>query len=305
MKNIILVFVCVLCFVFSSFSQEIREFDLTTPHGTVYNHLHYLQSDRYRPELSARSISTAVDEKSQKEAIRIKQILDAKGLFIVMSKIPGYETGDSIPENTYVIFPEELPDLYLEKRNDNWYYSKETLERLPQIHKSLYPMGSDFLLDIFPKFGTGKFLGLMMWQFIGFLLFLLTAFLSYMVLSKIIDLIISKVAKNRLGDDYSDNQIVHKIARIIGLLLVTHLFSLFLPVLQFPIAFSKPIYLILDILKYIFFIILTLRILDLIIFYAAKWAEKTESKMDDQLLIILKRFLQIGIVVFGFSIVWM
>ncbi len=272
---------------------------LETPHSSVYNHLFYLQIDSYEPSLSARSISDIINLETEEKAIKIKQILDAKGLFVVMSKIPGYNPSDSISGNSYVLFPKEMPEIYLEKRNGNWYYSKETVELIPKLHKQLYPLGSDMLLNVFPKFGTGEFLGIKVWQYLGMLIFLGLAFLFYLIISKIIDIIISSIAKTKLGQEYADNKTVHKIAKLIGLFLVMNLLDLFLPVLQLPIHLSRVAYLVLDILKYCFIILMALNILELIMVYAKSWAEKTESKMDDQLLIILRKFLQIGIVVFG------
>ncbi len=271
----------------------------TSPHDVIYNHLYYLQPDTYQPKISAKSIANEGGEVAEEQAIKIKQILDAKGLFVVMSKIPGHNTKDTIEENTYILFPDEFPEIYVEKRNGRWLYSNETIEMIPLLHKKLYPFGSDALLNVFPKFGNGNFLGLKVWQYIGFGIFLISALLFFLFVSKIIDFILSRMAKTRLGQEFGDHDFVHKMARLLGLILAVSMLDLFLPVLQLPIHVSRFIYLLLDVLKYVFVLLLGLRIVDLLMAYAQKWAEKTESKMDDQLLLIAKRFLQIGVVVFG------
>ncbi len=295
-----LLFIVLLFLSQINIAQENTDFDLSTPYQTVYTHLHHLQSETYNSSKAAKTILYNDEKKAIENVIKIKQILDAKGLFVVMSRIPkeiNYQ--DSLGKNKYILFPKELPKIYLEKKNNNWYYSEETVELIPFIHKELYPWGSDMLLNFFPRFGTGKFLGLMIWQYVGFALLLLAGFIIYLILTKIFDLFLLGFTKTRFGKDISNEKVVHEIARILSLIAVVFLLKMFVTVLQFPIHFSRIIHLVFDVLRFSFFIFLALKIFDFCMLFVSKVIEDTETKMDDQLLIIFKRIIQISIVVFG------
>ena len=56
--------------------------DLSNPHATLYTHLYFLQSDSYQPKKAAKTILGLSEKEAVKKAIRIKKILDGKGLII-------------------------------------------------------------------------------------------------------------------------------------------------------------------------------------------------------------------------------
>ena len=76
-------------------------------------------------------------------AIQLKQILDGKGLFIQINLLP--QENDYIDSTTqralYTPFPNELPSVFLEKKEDDkWYYSTETINQIPKLHKVFIPL---------------------------------------------------------------------------------------------------------------------------------------------------------------------
>ena len=69
-------------------AQENVRVDLSNPNATIYTHLYFLQDDTYQPKKAAKvfhglTLTIAVDK-----AIKLKKILDGKGLFVDFSKIP-------------------------------------------------------------------------------------------------------------------------------------------------------------------------------------------------------------------------
>lgn len=285
----------------SLFSQEKwTSAKQNSPYETVYSHLYFLQSDSYNAIESAKTITGVGEEASIELAIQIKQILDAKNLFVATTKIPkdaAYK--DSLGKHIYYLFPDQLPEVYLEKKGEKWYYSDETIELTPFLHKQLYPYGSSILLKFLPKMGTGKFLGVMIWKYLGFLIFLLLGALIYVVLVRVLDSMFTRLAKTRFNYDESDMDTIHQIAKFVCFLLILYLLKLFLPVLQFPIRLNGAIYLILDVLRYAFLIYLGLRIFDYVTNHLKKAMQRHESPMVDQLFNILKKAVQIAIVGIG------
>ena len=140
---------------------------LETPYNTVLAHLYYLQPDTYRPELAARTIYGVQDSaRAVRLAIQLKQVLDGKGLMVMLNKLPlnsNYQEDSTANRNVYTLFPRELPQVYLEKTGGRWYYSEETVQLIPELHKDVYPFGADLLLNLLPQFGQQEVLGMAVW----------------------------------------------------------------------------------------------------------------------------------------------
>jgi len=52
-----------------------------------------------------------------------------------------------------VIFPNQLPEIYVEKINNSWYYSSETVAHVDLLYNQVYPTGTEQLKTVIPKFG--------------------------------------------------------------------------------------------------------------------------------------------------------
>ncbi|MCH2044890.1 MAG: mechanosensitive ion channel family protein [Saprospiraceae bacterium] len=255
-------------------------------------------------KIAAKQISPNQEKKLTKGeelAIQLKQILDGKGLQVRVGLIP--ENADhldsSSKKHVYVLFPQRLPEVYLERVpiNDEqtefvWVYSKETIKMIPKLHQQVYPFGSHKLLTLLPKFGTASFLGLKVWQYISILILALIATIIHFVISRLLNIFIQFLANTRLGRDHFDKDIVKRIAKILSYLVVTYVVYLFTPVLQLPPALSYYIITGLRILTTIYIIFLALRIIELGNSYFEQIVAETEKTTDDQLLPIVVRSLK-------------
>ena len=65
-------------------------YSLSSPHHTIVTHLSYLQPEKFHPEIAAKAINPnhLTGEKAAKVVIKIKQILDAEGIYIEVGDIP-------------------------------------------------------------------------------------------------------------------------------------------------------------------------------------------------------------------------
>ena len=73
---------------FAGFAQDDVEVNLSNPRATVYTHIYFLQDNSDEPEKSAKTIYGKEEEEAINIAIKIKRILDGKGLEIDFNKIP-------------------------------------------------------------------------------------------------------------------------------------------------------------------------------------------------------------------------
>ncbi len=276
--------------------------DLSTPYNTVRTHLFYLQPDTYQPDLAARALYGVPDSARRVTlAIQLKQILDGKGLYVHLNRLPrDQDYLDSVTnQQVFTLFPEKLPVVYLEKTGDNWYYSEETVANIPDLHSSIYPFGVDILVNIFPSFGQNKFLGLRVWQWIGILLVFLAAFLIHQVLWRIIIPLMRRLASFRKAPLYVKPQIIGRIARYISLILIIQLVKLFIPSLQFQVELSTIVITVLRLLTTLFVVLTGLQIVNIFTHFLSQRTLQTESKLDEQLVPIVESILQVLVVAAG------
>ena len=303
MKQLLLGFSCWIV-ALTGFSQQSNQVPITleTPSNTVYVHLYYLQDNSYRPDLAAQTLYGVEDStQAVRLAIQLKQILDGSGLYVRIGAVPqnpNYQ--DTLSQNqVYTLFPKEFPEIYVEKVEGSWYYSEETINNIPRLHKKVYPFGSDILLNNLPKISQNKLLGLYIWQYIGLAILLLAGLLLYSLLSRIFNPLVRRLSESRLYPSLISSSLVWRIARLFSILVVLRLFKIFLPPLQLPPATAQFAIIVIKVISTALVVLIAFRILDIFITYANKYTKKTESKMDEQLMPIIQRSLQTVILLGG------
>ncbi len=265
---------------------------LETPHNAAYVHLYYLQTDFYEPEKSAQTLNGPQDSLERvKLAIKLKQIFDGKGLYMQLNRIPKDPdfVDTTVNQAVFTPFPNALPEVYLEKTEGEWRYSAETVSQIEALHEEVYPFGADLLLQLAPLVGQREVLGLKAWQFVGLLIILLLAIAVHFILSRILRPVVRRLSNSRLYPALVPTKLIWTIARLVSVLVVIWLIKLFLPPLQLPIEAANFAVVVIRLVSLVLIVAILFRILDIIILYAGKAAERTESKMDEQLLPVLER----------------
>ncbi len=294
--------------------QEAPTGNLSTPQEAAFQHIYYLQENQYNLEKSAQALigkGNEVTPESKARAIKLKQILDGKGLILRPDLIPDNpDYIDSVSKNhVYVPFPKKMPHIYLvrptigkNKRNRKlanfWRYSKESYDFIPELHREVYPLGSHLILEILPKGGT-TYLGLMSWQYIAIACLFALAFLLHFVTWRILNILFKLLARTKLGKDHFDPAIIKKIARIMSYLVVAFIVFIFIPVIMLPVSISYYLIAALKVFNTFFSVLLFLNLVELARSYFKKIVEKTQSKSDDQLLPIFIKILKSFIIVGG------
>lgn len=269
---------------------------LFSPFETIRTHLEYLQPDSYEPDKAAQTLDAAglSPEQKRRLAIQLIQIYDGRGLFVDLEAIPNDPnyTDSLTGEHRYVLFPEELPDVYVVKKGKKWLYSAKTVKKIPQLHRETYPFGIDQLLILMPRQAGSRFLGLSYWQWLGLALLLVLSF----VLHKLFTFIIRKILLRfiiRWRKKTFAQQLLLPTARPLSLFLIFHLLKLLIPVLQLPIGLSKFLILGVRISIAVFVGFILIRAVDFLSIYMHRFADKTESKLDDQLVPLVERTLKV------------
>lgn len=279
--------------------------DISSPYKTIHTHLYFLQPETENELKASKVIYGESSEKSIEIALKIKQVLDGKGLKVDMKSLPiNPKYRDTISEfgnkHQYVLFPEQLPEVYLEKIGANWYYSQETNEEITRIYKEVFPRGTEFIKKMIPSSGHKRFLNIELWQYLGVLIFIGLGVLLFWLVNKIMFLILRKLEKVFMRFAHKSlNRTMDKIARPIALLVVFYLIENYIPVLRFDIDINSFLIKGLEIAQIILWIYVFLEIVSVLIEIYISYTSKTKSKLDDQLAPILSRLLKVIVVFAG------
>ncbi|OIP48128.1 MAG: mechanosensitive ion channel protein MscS [Flavobacteriaceae bacterium CG2_30_31_66] len=287
-------------------AQETIKVDLSNPNATIYTHLYFLQDDTYEPAKAAKTMFGLTSKIAIDKAIKLKKILDGKGLFVDFNKIPNdpnfNDTIGYVRVYKYVLFPKRMPQVYVEKINGKWYYSPETISEIDAIYNQVFPWYVHKLQQIIPNLGHKKAFGFELWQFIGVvlmfiisvLIFLIVKKLSYWVLQALQEKITLVVSNNE--DKLMLKRLAHPISLVIGIKFIDIIF----PALQFSLNINTWVFLLLNIAKAIFWVYMLLKLVKVIMHVYSEYTAKTDSKLDDQLVPILNNFLTGIVFVYGF-----
>ena len=301
MKKLFLFF---LLFSASLIAQNKVKVDLSNPNATINTHLYFLKSGSYAPEKSAAAIYGFDGIDAQEIAIKLKEIMEAKGLKVDFSKVPTNpmysDTTITKARNQYLLFPHKMPEIYLEKIENNWYYSKETSSKVNEIYKNMYPWYMVKLHQIIPEIGHRSLFNIELWQYLALLVLTILSFGLYYLLRKIVFLILNKT--QYLIINISNEEIKYslkKLTRAVVLLILMKFIKSVLPSLVLHIDVYNFLLLTITITALVFWIYVFLKLVVVLMSIYGKYAESTVSKLDDQLVPVLRNFLMVLIIFIG------
>ena len=284
------------------FAQEPVKVDLTSPNSTIYTHLYFLQSDSYAPEKAAKTVQGLDPEYAIEIVEKIKSIMDGKGLMVNFSKVPKSPIyKDSIVfggGNRYVLFPEDIPEIYLEKVGTAWLYSKETVRNTEDLYNATFPWYATYVKKFIPNAGYRSLFGIKIWQYIALGLLLLICWGLFYLLHRILFFLLKRIQQlfsNITNKDITDS--LRKLARPIALLLLMAFIKTMLPSIQFTLDVNHLLFIGLNIIITVFWIYVFLNLVKVVMSIYRTYAAKTHGKLDDQLVPILHKFL-LGLVLF-------
>jgi len=301
MKRILVLFLLISSV---TFAQQRAEVDLSNPKATVYTHIYFLQSDSYEPEKSAATIYGKESDEAVDIAIKIKRVLDGKGLVVDFNKIPAdsmyLDTLGYTTQHKYILFPELMPLISVEKVGNSWYYSEETLQNIEMLHDDIFPWYVDRIQEVIPGAGHRKIFNIELWQYALILVLILATVLVFWISKRLVFVILRRIlfryTKNKFGEI---NQSLKKLAHPIALLIALTLVDKITPSIQLGLEVNKWLFTSINIARTVFWVYVFLKLAEVLVSFYHRFTEKTESKLDDQLIPIVRAFLIVVIVIVG------
>ena len=274
--------------------------DLSSPYATVKFFNENIDID---PAIASRIISNRDISHLDKRidiATKLDRFFDGKGVLIDLDKVPDdpdFTDSLKMSKNTFGL-SYRFADIYLQKEGNNWYLSKESAEKMPELYKLAFPFGSDRLLQYLPTRGRVMIFGLAVWQYIAILLIVILTYLIFRFLNWAITFIVTKMLF-RFGYKDLARKYVNPVVRPIGWLIAFVLAETATPFLQLPIKATAFITVTVSALIPLFATIAVYKAIDIVGLYMKKVAESTESTFDDQLVPLIRKILKSFVVIIG------
>jgi MscS family membrane protein len=264
-----------------------------------------LQEETFQPIKASKTFFGLKQKDAIDKAIKLKKILDGKGLYIDFNKIPNdpnyNDTIGYARVYKYVIFPLRMPQISVEKKNGNWYYSQETVAQIDTLYNQVFPWYVHKLQEMIPVSGYKKVFGIELWQFVGILLLLSFTILMVIIIKKISFWILQALQEKITHKDSNSEaklvlkRLAHPISLVIGIKIIDVIF----PSLQFSLDVNAWVFMLINIAETVFWIYVFLKLVKVIMKIYEEFTSKTDSKLDDQLVPILRNFLTGIVIVIG------
>lgn len=295
-------FIGFLCVCSISLSAQTGNADLSTPQNTVITHLYHLQPEHFNDSIAAIPFhwEGMTFKESKVLSIKLKRILDGKGIYIDTKEIPKDPNYiDSISHKSRYELVAAYPEIYLVKeKNGDWKFSQRSLEKINELYGATFRFGTGRLLQLLPKLGTKKYLGIYSYQYIAILILAMISAVIYTLFIFFTEKVISRLLL-KTGYEGESKKINKQIAKPTSVFIIVLLLIILVPALQLPINISKYVHLILGVLAPIFGTIIVYRIINIVSLSLERMARKTESSLDDQLVPLLRKTLKTFVILVG------
>lgn len=308
MKKIAILFLFISLF---AQSQNKGKVDLSNPKATLYTHIYFLMPENYDVDKSAATIKGLSNEEATVAAKKIKEIFDGNGLIIDFTKVPvdpNYKDSLNIGTNTleyakhrYAPFPIRLPEVYIEKSGQNWYYSEETINNLNRIYKKTFPLEFSWFNERFPNFFNASVKGIPIWKPVSALVILAICVILFFILEPVMFFALRMFQRMffRKISDPNTMTILHELANPLVFIIIIRFAKTILPSLQM-VELNALLITGLKIAETVFWIVMVLKLLKVVLNFYDSYKPEEKTKLDKQLAPILSKVLQGVVVLIGF-----
>jgi len=231
-------------------------------------------------------------------ARELKSVLDGRGLFVDYEEIPDDPDAEVTSPGRRLTPIPQLPELRLKRHADGrWLITAGSVQSIPALLKATYRLPLQRLAQSLPPWMHTEILGVPTWRLGGLLVLVLLAFVMARLLELISSTLVTRVI-GRFFESWSDvfaKQIVRRGSWIV----VAGLVGTLVPNLGLPVRLNQFVYVSLRMLASIAAVLIASSIVDLLSDALQRRADKTETKMDDQLIPLLRRSVKLLVIVIG------
>jgi MscS family membrane protein len=286
-----------ILFIFLFFVQNLFADPCLNARSSIQNFLVQLQNDNWKPQEAAACFE-GINDPSKKDqsiqaAIQLKQVLDARGMFLNIEDYPNDPNFvDEQTKSSLVIIHPDAPQITIKKKSGSWIVPQSSFAVISALYQETFSSYSSQLINILPPwFQTPLLFHIQLWQILYFI--------SLLLFSWLIGRIIDTILMNRLMKLAQRNkfELTSKKIALIRTPIIWMCFGLILmygtPNLKLSVGLSRGILWICKFIITLSVVLLLSKLLNRITEIMISRATKTESKLDDQLIPLIRRTFQI------------
>jgi MscS family membrane protein len=274
--------------------------DCSTPRKAAITWLGNLQDDQDHPEIAVECFDWSGAGVSGRDrelyARRLKAVLDTRGLWVEMDELPDEADGDGA--DRVFLFEDELPDVFYVSRNGRWLMSGRSIRAVPTLYDETFDVDVESIVQDLPAWLRDRGLfGIAWWQIIGIFLALFLSLLARALVAWVISRWGARLI-TRAGAATESN-VVAKAAWPIGTVVMAGILWWLLPLLRFDVRVNQIANVGIRVLAAVGAVMVLYRVVDVVSDVFERRADKTETKLDDQLIPLIRKSLKVFVVVVG------
>ncbi len=275
------------------------EVDCSTPRKATDSLFVWTRPGNFDVTKASACMDLPPDANGARLAIQLKQVLDARGLWVPVASLPNDPNyTDEDGEARVVPMPRAFPILVIEKHPDGrWVYARSTMEAVPDLYAATFSPLSQWFQSALPPIFYTRILGIYLWQVLyGALLLAGAAVVGTVVRILLKTQVLRLVRKLKLE---LDDEEYARTNRPVVLLVVGGILYWGLTDLQLGIELSAFLRRVISVGIVISALVLASRAVNVVARMAQGWAAGTENRLDDQLIPLLRQALQVVVLVLG------
>lgn len=271
-----------------------------TPRAAAQMFLDNLQPEQMVPRKAVRCFQGG--PKTQRDVLirrakDLKAVLDARGHFVDYDLLPARADFENAQGEPRVPITPTFDEVTIHKIGDQWLFPLAVVDRIPALYDQTFSTFTEALVAWLPPVFQARVMGFAVWQLAGIvLLLLLSLLLSWMVRA----IFVQRLARllQRMGI-VPPETLLSSLGRPLGWLAGAGLFIIFLPELRLTIGLARVLAGGGRVIAAGSAALLGYRLVDLVAVFLANRASQTETKMDDQLVVLVRKTLRVIVVGIG------
>lgn len=271
------------------------------PKAAVSTWLANLQDDSENPAAAATCTVTPAgmtDEEVQSAVVDLKRVFDARGIIVRVDELPEDPLyRDPLLGQHKVPVSTLLPEIYLVRSGERWVLSSSSLEKAPELYRETFPLDFARLLEELPAWTRVPVLGIRLWQVVGLALLVLLGFVARLITTHIVTSQVMRLFE-RFRIEWG-RDLIKTNAVSIGTLALAGVVGLGVPSLGLSVGWAKITLLGVRVTAAVSVVVLLYRLVDVVAAWLMHRAQKSETKLDDQLVPLVRRGLRIITVLAG------
>ncbi len=276
-----------------------------SPYAATESLFGWLQPDTNRPDLAARCLDPRgrTPEELQRVARHVKAVYDAKALFVEVDKL-SKESSWVDPDTGLARFAPHpgLPDVVVERQADGqWRWTADSLDRIEALYGKLFSVLDDETISHLPSWLRGRIFGLQFWQYLALMAMLLLGVVVYKAITFVVARRVQRLAE-RFGSKWAST-VVTVLSSPLAITIMGGVFWLSYPVLRLPVQATVVINLLIRTLIIFSIVWAAYRLTDVMADILGSKAAETDTKLDDQLIPLVRKSLKLLIVVAGLLLI--